>query len=222
VYWPGHCTGQFFFMDKNYLKKYSNIIGCDEVGRGPIAGPVNACAVKIIDSKTVTALLALNVTDSKKLSLKKRKHIKLGQKYKVEIGDIQFEYCVTEHTHAEIDQINILQASLSAMKIASDKLLNKQLVDDSIVLIDGNKLFKSKATAEAIVKGDSKLVCIGMASIIAKVFRDEKMFSYDEQYPGYKLAKNAGYPTKEHRDAVKKLGPCKIHRKSFKGVKEFL
>jgi ribonuclease HII len=217
-------------IDLDVLKNFEAIIGCDEVGRGPIAGPVNACAAKITKSNKLILkkLIELNVTDSKKLSDKKRNvileklhidtsNIVLNKVYSNNILGEEFSYCVTEHTHEEIDQMNILQASLSAMKNASDQLVEK----DSKVLIDGNKIFKAKCETEAVVKGDSKVVAIGLASIIAKVFRDEKMKAYDKQYPGYNLGKHAGYPTKEHRNAVQKIGPSPIHRKTFKGVKEF-
>ncbi len=216
-------------IDLEVLKRFKAIIGCDDVGRGPIAGPVNACAVKINDPKTLAKLIDLNVTDSKKLTDKKRKNIlenlninvhniELDKVYSNSTLENEFFYCVTEHTHAEIDKMNILQASLSAMKIASEKLVEK----NSMILIDGNKTFESCTETKAIVKGDSKVVAIGLASIIAKVFRDEKMKVYDRKYPGYNLGKHAGYPTKEHRHAVQKIGPSPIHRKSFKGVKEFL
>lgn len=218
-------------MDLEYLDKYSAIIGCDEVGRGPIAGPVNSCAVKIENTQTklIQGLIELNVTDSKKLSDKKRKkilelleidvqQIRLGVVYKKNFLENSYSFCVEEHSHDDIDRMNILQASLSAMKNASDKLY----VENSIVLIDGNKSFISKSAVEAIVKGDSKVVAIALASIIAKVFRDEKMVCLDQKYPGYNFKKHAGYPTKEHKNAVKELGPSPIHRKTFKGVKEFL
>jgi ribonuclease HII len=217
-------------FDLDILKDYESVIGCDEVGRGPIAGPVNACAAKIKkkDKLILKKLIDLNVTDSKKLSDKKRNtileklqidvlKIELNVVYINDVLGEEFSFCVTEHTHEEIDQMNILQASLSAMKLASDKLTE----NDSKILIDGNKTFKSKVETEAVVKGDSKVVAIGLASIIAKVFRDEKMKVYDKQYPGYNLGKHAGYPTKEHRNAVQEIGPSPIHRKTFKGVKEF-
>lgn len=216
-------------MDKKYLKKFKNIVGCDEVGRGPIAGPVNAAAVKIDSILIIDKLRQLRVTDSKKLSLKKRyailnslgidiSKIKLGRTYKNKSLGESFSFCVTELTSVEIDKINILQASLKAMSQASHKLAN----NDSIILIDGNKTFASSFECEPVIKGDSKVVAIGLASIIAKVFRDEKMADFDTIYSGYNLKKNAGYPTKEHRDAVKKLGITPIHRKSFRGVKEFI
>lgn len=216
-------------MDIDLLKIHSTLIGCDEVGRGPIAGPVNACAVAIANSKVIQELESLNVTDSKKLTEKKRKNIleKLGinsneleldKAYTVNLTSGEFSFCVTEHTHQEIDEMNILQASLSAMKNASEYLN----VEDALILIDGNKTFESSHQTQAVIKGDSKSVVIGLASIIAKTYRDEKMQDFDKKYPGYFLAKNAGYPTKEHKLAVEKNGPSPIHRKSFKGVKEFI
>jgi ribonuclease HII len=220
-------------MDNEYLVNYKNVVGCDEVGRGPLAGPVNAAAVIINDLESLETLSKLNVTDSKKLTHKKRvkileqlqievEKIELGVpvsiKLTTEVGKLRFRFCVTEHSPAEIDKMNILAASLNAMKSASEKLANKF----SIILIDGNKAFESKFKTDPIVKGDSKSIAIGMASIIAKVFRDEKMALLDLEYPGYNLSRHAGYPTKEHRDAVKKLGPSPIHRKTFKGVKEYI
>ena len=216
-------------MDLKYLKKFTSVIGCDEVGRGPIAGPVNACAVKIDTALLIKKLKSLNVTDSKKLTAKKREKIlktlniniskiRLNKVYKNNsLGD-DFSFCVTELSPKKIDDINILQASLLAMKKASDKLIET----DSIVLIDGNKTFETEVDCVAVVKGDSKVIAIGLASIVAKVFRDEKMMTYDSLYPGYNLKQNAGYPTREHKDAVKKLGVTPIHRKSFRGVKEYL
>ena len=216
-------------MDKIYLKKYRSIIGCDEVGRGPIAGPVNACAVSLSDESLIDYLKSINVTDSKKLSEKKRANIlkvleinilkvkpNISYEMKTEYGS--FSFCVTELDNKKIDKINILQASLLAMKQASDVLIRDK---KDIVLIDGNKVFESEVETSAVIKGDSKMVCIGLASIIAKVFRDEKMKKYALKYPGYFLQKNAGYPTKEHKLAVEKLGVTPIHRKTFKGVKEF-
>lgn len=216
-------------LDKETLDLFDAVIGCDEVGRGPIAGPVNACAVKINSVELLDKLLSLNVTDSKKLTDKKRekilnaldinsKNIELNKVYTNNSLDNEFQFCVTEHTHDEIDQMNILQASLSAMKNAAESLANT----NSKILIDGNKKFESNFETESVVKGDSKVIAIGLASIIAKVFRDEKMKTYDELYPGYNLSKHAGYPTKEHKHAVQTIGPSPIHRKTFKGVKEFL
>jgi ribonuclease HII len=216
-------------MDLDYLKKFPSIIGCDEVGRGPIAGPVNSCAVKISDSKTIEYLLSLNVTDSKKLSTKKRLIIldTLGVSlddikpmicHKLKSEKFEFEFCVGEKSPQEIDKINILQASLVSMKEASIELKS----EDSIILIDGNKTFETPNEIEAVVKGDSKSVVIALASIIAKEYRDKLMVEYSLVYPGYGLERHAGYPTVAHKAAVKELGVTPIHRKSFRGVKEFL
>ncbi|MAX65427.1 MAG: ribonuclease HII [Halobacteriovoraceae bacterium] len=218
-------------MDKKLLVEFSQIIGCDEVGRGPIAGPVTACAVVVKKDSLglIDYLHQLGVTDSKKLTERKRKNIlahlgidflnlELNQIYSKDIEGYCFQFCLFEHTPQQIDQMNILQASLSAMKNAAVGFEN----ESSLILIDGNKVFDSKSQVQAVIKGDSKSVVIGMASVIAKVFRDEKMKYLDTVYPGYLLGKHAGYPTKEHKLAVKKLGPSPIHRKTFKGVKEFL
>ena len=216
--------------DLDELRTYENIIGCDEVGRGPLAGPVSACAVRFEKSNLalLEKLQSLSITDSKKLSAKKRQNILaelkidvskiiLDQKYENSSLGQSFTFCVSEHDHKDIDQLNILQASLSAMKKASDSIKN----NSSKILIDGNKVFDSTVETESIVKGDSQVLAIAMASIIAKEYRDKKMKEFDILYPGYNLGKHSGYPTKEHRDAIKKLGPSKIHRKTFKGVKEF-
>ncbi len=218
-------------IDLKNLTEFDAVIGCDEVGRGPIAGPVVGCAAKVTKKHQgiLAELIKLNITDSKKLTSKKRQiilaelginvlELELGIAYTKNIGELEYSFCIQEHSHAEIDEMNILRASLSAMQKASKEL---QAVDSKI-LIDGNKVFESTVPTEAIIKGDSKVVVIGLASIIAKEFRDEKMKILDKKYPGYNLGKHAGYPTKEHRDAVKQLGPSQIHRKTFKGVKEYL
>ncbi len=218
-------------FDHQHLKEFRAIIGCDEVGRGPLAGPVVGCALRLTreDRDILNELDRLRVTDSKKLTAKKRreildkldinlKEIKLGEVVTKSLDGNKFSFCVYEHDHEQIDEMNILKASLSAMQKASETLSTH----DAKVLIDGNKVFESIHPVEAVVKGDSKVLAIGLASVIAKEFRDEKMKELDKEFPGYNLAKHAGYPTKEHRDAIKKLGPSKIHRKSFKGVKEYI
>ncbi len=216
-------------MDLDRLKSYPSIIGCDEVGRGPIAGPVNSCAVKISDVHTIEYLKELQVTDSKKLSTKKRLSIleslavdldtiEIMVPAKIKTQKFEFDFCVCEKSPEQIDQINILQASLESMKEASANLKCKK----SIILIDGNKTFETSNKIEAVVKGDSKSVVIALASIIAKEYRDKKMAEYSVLYPGYGLERHAGYPTAAHKEAVKLLGISPIHRKSFKGVKEFV
>ncbi len=229
-------------FDNEYFQKNQVIIGCDEVGRGPIAGPVNACAVKIrADNKEIfDRLLELGITDSKKLTTKKRlvilnelgvdvTQIKVEEKYELVVNGFPFEFVIWEHSPEDIDRINILQASLSCMKQAATKLLGANVNEPTMILIDGNKTFEVSDSLnsnlleiEAVVKGDSKSVAIALASIIAKEFRDELMGVFDKKYPGYGLAKHAGYPTKVHKEAVAALGITPIHRKSFKGVKEFV
>jgi len=229
-------------FDNQYFEKHQVLIGCDEVGRGPIAGPVNACAVMIHseNKKIFKKLLELGITDSKKLTTKKRlvilkelgidiTKIKIEQKYELRVEGLPFEFVIWENSPEDIDRINILQASLSCMKQAALKLLGSNINQETMVLVDGNKLFEvdealktSKLHLEAVVKGDSKSVAIALASIIAKEFRDELMGQMDKKFPGYGLAKHAGYPTKMHKEAVATLGVTPIHRKSFKGVKEFV
>jgi ribonuclease HII len=219
-------------IDQNYLKKYSCIIGADEVGRGPIAGAVNACAVAI--EKThfdiISYLAKRGVTDSKKLSSKKRLMIleelgiditklKLNQMTTIVINNCAIDFILGEKSPKEIDNMNILQASLSCMQKCSDSLVRT----NAIVLVDGNKSFKTQAEdIVPIVKGDSKSVVIALASIIAKEYRDYQMQKWDKRYPGYDLAQNAGYPTTKHKEAIKKLGITPIHRKTFSGVKEYV
>lgn len=206
-------------------------IGCDEVGRGPIAGPVVGCAVRInIDSKAKSILRDLGVTDSKKLSHKKRvaildllkvKNLKPNEVVSITYGDIKFDYCIMSCSEEVIDEINILQASLLAMKNVCLKL-NPTNED---ILIDGNKVFDISGfngSIDSLVKGDSKDIAIGLASIIAKEFRDKLMIEFSKIYPGYGLERHAGYPTAFHKNAVKELGPSPIHRKSFRGVKEYI
>jgi len=222
-------------LDLEYFEKFKILIGCDEVGRGPIAGPVVGCAVRVdVKDKDILEVLSeLKVTDSKKLTDKKRAAIlqaigievdklHVNKSYQIKIGKYQASFSLFEHTHLEIDQMNILQASLSAMKSASENLLNSNERDETLVMVDGNKKLAVKCECEPIVKGDSKSIVIGIASIIAKNFRDEKMKQYCKKYPGYGLSKHAGYPTSFHREAVKELGPSPIHRKTFKGVKEYI
>lgn len=218
-------------MDQGLFKKFNHIIGCDEVGRGPLAGPVTACAVRL--SKNQEGLLEilkeLSVTDSKKLSTKKRNFIleqlninplkiQTNKAYLKTYKGFSFSFAIQEHSCQEIDSMNILAASLSAMKKASDLIIKKK----SIVLIDGNKSFESLAKTQSVIKGDGKSFVIGLASILAKVYRDEQMKKFDLIYPGYNFSKHAGYPTKLHRKAIKELGITPIHRKSFKGVKEYI
>ena len=182
------------------------IAGIDEVGRGPLAGPVIAAAV-ILDRKNIPE----GINDSKKIP--KAKRILLAEKIKE-----NSIYAYGAASEIEIDEINILQASLLAMKRASDKLS----VVPKTTLIDGNFKPDIKNNTISIIKGDSKSVSIAAASILAKVYRDEIMLKYSKQFPEYGFQTNSGYGTKEHLSALKNYGITPIHRKSFKPVHNIL
>lgn len=184
------------------------IAGVDEVGRGPLAGDVVAAAVILDPSKPISGL-----ADSKKLSEKKR-----DQLFE-EIISKALSYSIQRSSVAEIDQLNILQASLLAMRRA---IVNLNVSPD-FALIDGNKIPTGlTCSAESVVKGDSRVYAISAASILAKVTRDREMVEADTSYPGYGLAQHKGYPTAVHLDAIKKLGITPIHRRSFKPVRDVL
>ncbi|MCK5836983.1 MAG: ribonuclease HII [Desulfobacula sp.] len=182
---------------------YPHIAGIDEAGRGPLAGPVVSAAVILPSSFTCPG-----INDSKKLSEKKRERffpLISEQALAVGIG-------IADHT--EIDQINILQASLLSMKRA---VQNLKLTPD-FLLIDGKFTIDSDLPQQAIVKGDSKSISIAAASIIAKVTRDRIMEELHRTYPLYNFSRHKGYPTKAHKQAIMEHGPCPIHRKTFSGV----
>lgn len=177
------------------------IVGVDEAGRGPLAGPVVAAAVLLCEG----GIAGLN--DSKKLSEKRRialeAEIKAHCRWAVGIADVE-----------EIDRINIFQATMLAMTRAVEGLS----IDPTIVLVDGNKLPKWRYTARAIVGGDALEPAISAASIIAKQARDAMMVKACRDYPGYGFGKHKGYGTAAHMAALSKLGPCPIHRRSFAPV----
>lgn len=180
------------------------IAGVDEAGRGPLVGNVVAAAV-ILDPENPIEGLA----DSKKLSEKKRERL---------FDEIQLKakaFCIALATPAEIDEINILHASMLAMQRAVEGLK----IQPNHVLVDGNRLPKWSYSAEAIVKGDAKEPAIGAASILAKVARDREMVALNDLHPGYGFAKHKGYPTKAHMEALAALGPLPEHRRSFGPVK---
>lgn len=225
---PGFDQAFFMQFDLEQWDKFSFLVGCDEVGRGPLAGPVVACAVRIDEVAQLNTLNQLGINDSKKLTEKKRnliierlgiawEQVKLNQVIKLHCG---VSFYLFECDHSRIDEINILQASLEAMAMASLGVIDQ--AEGALILIDGNKTFNCPHATKCIVKGDAKSLAIGLASIIAKKFRDEKMRLYDELYPGYSFSHHAGYPTKVHREAIAKIGVSPIHRRTFKGVKEFL
>ena len=188
-----------------YEKQYASclaICGIDEVGRGPLAGPVVAGAVILPKD---TEILYLN--DSKKLSEKKREAL-----YD-EIMEKAVAVGIGMASPARIDEINILQATYEAMRMAIDKLeVRPDLLLNDAVTIPGVEI-----SQVPIVKGDAKSISIAAASIVAKVTRDRMMKEYEEIFPGYDFASNKGYGTKAHIQALKTLGPCVIHRRSFIG-----
>ena len=183
------------------------VAGVDEVGRGPLAGPVVAAAVILDPDNPVEGL-----ADSKKLTEKRREALAL------EIKEKALAWSICRADVEEIDQINILQASLLAMKRSVESLTHQP----ELALIDGNHCPKLDCAMEAIIKGDSKEPAISAASILAKVARDTEMVEMDDKYPGYGFAKHKGYPTKQHREAIIKLGVTEIHRKSYAPVQKQL
>lgn len=191
--------------NSNYDDKV--IAGVDEVGRGPLAGAVVAAAVILNLQAPVAGLM-----DSKKLSEKKRELLA------DEIKDKALCWCVARAEVEEIDRINILQASLLAMRRAVMGLS----VAPEQVLVDGNRCPQLDYPVKAIVKGDALVPAISAASILAKVVRDREMIELDKVYPGYGLAGHKGYPTAAHIKALKELGPTDIHRRSFGPVKKLL
>jgi ribonuclease HII len=196
-------------MLESFTSSYRGILmaGVDEVGRGPLAGDVVTAAVILDPQKKIVGL-----NDSKKLSEKKRNSLF------EEIKESALAYSIARSCVEEIDEINILQASLLAMKRAVEGLL----IQPEHVLVDGNKIPNWTYSAEAVVKGDARVECIAAASILAKVTRDREMVEFDAIYPGFGFAKHKGYPTQLHRDALKKLGITPIHRRSYAPVKAFL
>ena len=190
------------------------VVGLDEVGRGPLAGPVVAAAVHVPQG-VEAALIAAGVDDSKALREAKREAV-------AGLLRDQTLWALGEASPAEIDEINILQASFLAMRRALEALLPQLPGAVDCLLVDGNRPLPQApvpARQRALVKGDSRSVAIAAASILAKVHRDGLMVAFDAQYPGYGLAKHKGYPSKPHKAAILALGPSPIHRMSFRGVR---
>ena len=183
------------------------IAGVDEVGRGPLVGNVVAAAVILDPNKPISGL-----ADSKKLSEKKRNLLY------TEIKEKALAWCVASASPQEIDEINILHASMLAMKRAVEGLK----IPPEFVYVDGNRCPDLTCPSEAVVKGDSKIAEISAASILAKVDRDHEMTLLDKDYPEYGFAKHKGYPTAVHFAALNKHGPLPEHRRSFKPVRELL
>ena len=186
----------------SFFKPNTVEAGCDEAGRGCLAGPVVAAAVILPQGYTHTTL-----NDSKQLSHKQREALR------TDIERDAVAFAVAFVSPQKIDEINILKASFLAMHHALDTLS----VQPELLLIDGNRFTPYGETPhECIIKGDGKFASIAAASILAKTYRDAYMCRLHKEYPMYNWAKNKGYPTKEHREAIKKYGITKYHRKSFK------
>ncbi len=196
------------YFEKMYTQRgYHRIAGVDEVGRGPLAGPVVAAAV-ILPREGIGEKLF----DSKKISSKKREHLYetiLAGAQGIGVGLIGQE---------EIDQLNILRATLKAMALAIENLH----IPPDFILIDGSQGIPLPIPQKPIRKGDQLCDSIAAASIIAKVTRDRMMLDCHRKYPQYHFDQHKGYGTQEHRKAIEKFGICELHRKTFRGVKEYL
>jgi ribonuclease HII len=197
---PSHATQEGFAWHAPGL-----IAGVDEAGRGPLAGPVVAAAVILDDERPIAG-----VDDSKRLSAKQRERlfdVIMGQALCVSIG---------QASAAEVDAINVLQATMLAMRRAVEGLRLAPIK----VLVDGNQLPRLPMLAEAVVGGDGRVACIAAASIVAKVTRDRLMTELDQTLPGYGFAQHKGYGTAQHMQALKRLGASAQHRRSFAPVVE--
>ncbi len=215
----------FDYENKLIKSGFSRICGIDEVGRGPLAGPVVACALTINNSKNFAAEKFKKLKDSKKLSAKQREK---WHRALVENGGVKFGIGIV--SEKIIDKINILEATKSAMLKALENLTRK-LADNpastranrgepDFLLIDGNFILEQiDLSQKAVPRGDEKIISIAAASIIAKVTRDRMMLEYHKKYPDYFFDKHKGYGTKLHFKMIEKHGPCPIHRRSFEPVK---
>lgn len=198
---------------KLWKQGYKKVAGLDEVGRGPLAGPVVACAVVLNGVKP----LIKNIKDSKQLSAKQRE-----EAYKFLTKHPAIRWGIGSVSEKVIDKINILEATKLAMQKAVKNLESKMLEARpptfrhlDYLILDGNFSIPSEIPQKSIVKADEKVFSCSCASIIAKVTRDRLMLKYDKKYPIYNFASNKGYPTKYHRAMLNKYGRCGIHRNSF-------
>ena len=197
----------FSFEQELAIQGYLRVAGLDEVGRGPLAGPVVAGAVILPADLDYSPF-----QDSKKLSPKKREEVfSFMESLNIAMG---VGFCSAQ----EIDEINIFQASLLAMVRAVEDLP----AQPDYLLVDGKFPTKMELEQQALIKGESKSASIAAASIVAKVTRDRLMVEYDQQYPLYDFKAHKGYPTKKHKALIASHGICPIHRLTFRGVKEFI
>ena len=196
--------------------KHTKSVGIDEVGRGPLAGPVVAACVYVPENVVLPTDLP-TIKDSKKMTHRNRKKVVDWLSSQSDI-----KYSIGSSSVDEIDDINILQATFLAMQRAFDGI--KQYIDTSVaVFVDGNRApVLSPFNVETVVGGDDLVFSISLASIIAKEYRDEIMRKIDAEYPQYGFAKNVGYGTKQHIEAINKYGPTIYHRKSFEPIKGLL
>ena len=202
-YNPGEAVGPLFFESAAFEQGYNSVAGVDEAGRGPLAGPVVAAAVILPEGTTIPG-----VKDSKKMTEKAR------EKAFTDIVRVAVAIGIGVVSHSYIDEFNILNASLEAMKRAVKNLDTSP----EYLLVDG--IFKVPVTLpqKCIKKGDQLSHSISASSVIAKVYRDRIMYACHTSYPEYGFSKNKGYGTAQHLDAIKKFGPCPLHRMSFRGV----
>lgn len=193
---------------KLYNKGYKMVAGIDEAGRGPLAGPVVACAL-VFTNYDLRITDYKNVKDSKKLSSRNREQI-----YKRLKNDSGVMWGIGRVSEKVIDRINILEATKLAMKRAVKNLEKKQ-ADIDFLIIDGNFKIKYPISQKSIIKADEKVFSVAAASIIAKVFRDKMMINYHKKFPEYYFNKHKGYPTKQHKRVIKQHGSCRLHRQTF-------
>lgn len=209
---PTEKTNDTFSFERSLIRSgYKCVAGLDEAGRGPLAGPVVAGCVVLPQDCDYHLF-----KDSKELKAEKREELfELLHTCGATFG------CGIVSPR-EIDRINILQASLKAMKKAYLDMMSKSNIQPEFLLIDGTFPAPVNLPQKTLTKGESKSASIAAASIVAKVLRDRLMEDYHESFPAYNFSRNKGYATADHRRAIKENGPCEIHRYSFKGVKEYL
>jgi ribonuclease HII len=200
------------YDDEVRREGFSFLCGVDEAGRGPLAGPVVASAVILREDRGIPGL-----DDSKKLSAPRRAGLE------IEIRAHALAFGVGVAGVEEIERLNILKASLLAMERAVTAIAAPpDFILPSLLLVDGIHRIGSPIPQRTVVKGDAVSACVAAASILAKEHRDRLMRGYADEYPGYGFESHMGYGTSEHRAAIERLGPCPLHRKTFRGVKEYL
>lgn len=210
---------------KATAKGFTHVIGVDEVGRGPLVGPVVAAAAIAKDPALYDTPLEELYAQDKRWKLV-RDSKKLSEKQRAEVVGLIAEHFVTAIglcDHETIDRMNILEAAFLAMKKAVASLPREHVGEGTILLVDGDKPLPAYSGAQTpVVGGDAKVMTIAAASIVAKVARDEMIIALHEMYPQYGFDKHKGYGTKVHMDALRRYGPTPLHRKSFKPVRKIL